>query len=366
MLSEIGSNFWLDPNQHFKESPLGTPAQFHCKGCDFAWLSTGRSAIKYVIKTIEQRKPNIKKVAVLPSFTCDTVFEPFLKMGYEVYYYPIEKDLTTTSDAILETVFKRDSSIVLFHRYFGFNTLDSQVDRMCDILRELGKFTIEDCTQCLYSDIPRAKSDFTVGSIRKWTGTPDGGFAVCRSGAFINKPEKFDCELEDAKVRASYAKYNYLFEQKGDKSEMLALYRKAEDILDQQNDIYAISPMSTTVQSNLNVDDMVNKRRNNYNILRKSLNGPINPLFSLDGNQVAPLYFPILVEDRFLLQKHLVSNAIYAPVVWPKDNKQPVQCEGAENAYEHLLCIPIDQRYDSEDLNRVVEVINDFYTHGNQ
>lgn len=361
MLSEIGSNFWLNPNQLFSEGPLGTPEQFNCKGSDYVWLSTGRSAIRYIIKTIEERKPNIKKVAVLPSFTCDTVFEPFLKLGYEIYYYPIAKDLTTNSDAILEAVLKHDASIVLFHRYFGFNTLVGQVDGMCDILRGLGKFTIEDCTQCLYSGIPRANSDFTVGSIRKWTGTPDGGFAVCHSGNFKNKPERTDCELEAAKIRASYAKYNYLFEHKGDKSEMLALYRKAEDILDQQNETYAISPMSATVQSNLNVDHLVNNRRNNFNILRETLNGPVQPLFSLQGNQAVPLYFPVLVDDRAALQKHLVQNSIYAPVVWPKDEKQPIQCEGAENAYKQLLCIPIDQRYDADDMGRIVEVVSSFY-----
>ena len=366
MLSEIGSNFWLNPNQSFNDSPLGTPEQFNCKGSDYAWLSSGRSAIRYVINAIEERKPDIKKVAVLPSFTCDTVFEPFLKLGYEGYYYPIDKDLTTTSDAIFETVLKYDASIVLFHRYFGFNTLDEQVDRMCDILRELGKFTIEDCTQCLYSDIPRANSDFIVVSIRKWAGTPDGGFAVCHSGAFNNKPERPDCELEAAKLKASYAKYNYLFKHKGDKAEMLALYRKAEDILDCQKEIYAISPMSSIVQSNLAFDDLMNKRRNNFNILKSTLKGPLLPLFSLDANRAVPLYFPVLVEDRTSLQKHLVQNAIYAPVVWPKDENQPIQCEGAEYAYEHLLCIPIDQRYDVDDMWRIIDVINNNpYTYGN-
>lgn len=361
MLSEIGSNFWLKPNQPFNDCPLGTPEQFNCKGNDYVWLSTGRSAIRFVIKTVEGRKPDIKKVAVLPSFTCDTVFEPFLRMGYDVYYYPVEKDLTTTSDAILETAFKHDASIVLFHRYFGFDTLDGQVDRMCDLLRGLGKFSIEDCTQCLYSGIPRANSDFIVGSIRKWTGTPDGGFAVCHSGVFSNKPERPDCELEAAKIKASYAKYGYLFEHKGDKSEMLTLYRKAEDILDHQNEIYTISSMSSIVQSNLAFDELVNKRRNNFNILRTTIREPLLPLFSLDGNQAVPLYFPVLVEDRAALQKHLVQNAIYAPVVWPKDEQQPIQCEGAENAYSHLLCIPIDQRYDADDMNRIIEVVNAYY-----
>jgi len=360
MLSEIGSNFWLNPNEVFVDRPLGTPEQFNCKGEDYAWLSTGRSAIQYVINTIEERKPGIKRVAVLPSFTCDTVFEPFLKSGYEVYYYPIEKDLTTTSGAILEAVFKHDASIVLFHRYFGFDTLDGKVDRMCQVLRNVGKFSIEDCTQCLYSNIHRADSDFTIGSIRKWTGTPDGGFAVTREGFFSNKPQYSDISLEEAKVKASFTKYRYLFENKGDKIDMLALYRSAEDILDNQDRIYAISPMSSKVQANLDRDELIRKRRENFTYLSNNLKGLAEPIFTL-GQWDVPLYFPILVKERASLQKHLVQNAIYAPVVWPKDDKQPEQCESAENAYEHLLCIPIDQRYGLDDMQRICNVFNKFY-----
>lgn len=360
MLSEIGSNFWINPDEVFDDKSLGTPVQFNCKGSDYVWLSTGRSAIQYVINTIEERKPGIKRVAVLPSFTCDTVFEPFLKSGYEVYYYPIEKDLTTTSDAILEAVFKHDASIVLFHRYFGFDTLDSQVDRMCQVLRNVGKFSIEDCTQCLYSNIHRADSDFTIGSIRKWTGTPDGGFAVTREVFFSNKPQYSDISLEEAKVKASFTKYRYLFEGKGDKADMLALYRSAEDILDNQDRIYAISPMSSKVQANLDRDELIRKRRENFTYLSNNLKSLAEPIFTL-GQWDVPLYLPILVKERASLQKHLVQNAIYAPVVWPKDDKQPEQCESAENAYKHLLCIPIDQRYGLDDMQRICNVFNKFY-----
>lgn len=362
MLSEIGSNFWLNPNQKFDKKKIGTPQQFNCKGVDYVWLSTGRSSIEFAIRAIEERKLDLKKVAVLPSFTCDTVFEPFLKRGYDVHYYPVGRDLTTTSDAILETALKYDASIVLFHRYFGFDTLEGQVDRMCGVLRGLGKYTIEDCTQCLYSDIPRADSDYTVGSIRKWTGTPDGGFIVSHHSWLNNKPSSYDVELEKAKVEASYAKYHYLFNHQGDKGEMLAKYRKAEDILDCQAEIYAISEMSVMVQANLNKEELVLKRRENFDYLSNKLSSRIKPVFHLGINKEVPLYFPVLVDDRASLQKHLVTNAIYAPVVWPKDDKQPTQCEGAENAYNHLLCIPIDQRYGEDEMNRIVKVINDFYS----
>ena len=361
MLSEIGSNFWLNPNQKCDNTNIGTPQQFNCRGVDYIWLSTGRSAIEFAIKAIEEQKPGLKKVALLPSFTCDTVFEPFLKRGYELYYYPVGFDLAATSDTILETALYCDASIVLFHRYFGFDTLDRQVDKMCDILRGRGKYTIEDCTQCLYSAIPRAQSDFTIGSIRKWTGTPDGGFVVSHKMRLNNKPVSYDMELEKAKVEASYAKYRFLFEHQGDKGEMLAMYRKAEDILDNQKEIYAISEMSVKVQANLNKVNLVRKRRENFELLSNELTGKIKPVFRVGSIMEVPLYFPVLVDDRTGLQKHLANYAIYAPVVWPKDEQQPTQCEGAENAYQHLLCIPIDQRYDADDMYRIVDTINNYY-----
>jgi dTDP-4-amino-4,6-dideoxygalactose transaminase len=361
MLSEIGSNFWLNPHKTLADAPIGTPAQFNCVGSDYVWLSTGRSAIKYVIQTIERRCPTIKRIAVLPSFTCDTVFEPFLNVGYQVYYYPVEKNLTTTSRSIRQVVNEHDASIVLFHRYFGFDTIDLQINDFCDEMRRLGKYTIEDCTQCLYSGFNRAPVDFMVGSIRKWTGTPDGGFAVCRDGKFETKPLKSDKQLETAKLKASYAKYRYLFENTGDKSDMLAMYRRAEDILDGRINIYAISDTSSKVQANLDINDLKRKRRDNFNVLSTYLNVSIKPLFPLINGTEVPLYFPIFVKDRASLQKHLVQNAIYAPIVWPKSEVQPKVDDGAENAYEHLLCIPIDQRYDVDDMKRIVKNINEFY-----
>lgn len=361
MLSEIGSNFWLNPHEPLPISSLGSPSLFMCDGDDYAWLSTGRSAIRFVIMTIEEREAKLKRVAVLPSFTCDTVFEPFFKAGFEVFYYPVDKDLKTTSSAIFETVLEHDASIVLFHRYYGFNTLDGGIDKMCETLRELGKYTIEDCTQCLYSSFPRSQSDYIVGSIRKWAGTPDGGFAVSRKGQFYQKPTKTDVILEKAKVKASYNKYRFLFEHEGEKDNMLAMYREAEDILNNQNELFAISETSARVQANLDTNKLINRRKDNFNILLQSLHSPIKPIFELVDNNAVPLYFPVLVENRHSLQKHLVENAIYAPVVWPKDEQQPAQCEGAENAYQHLLCIPIDQRYDSDDMNRIVSVINNYY-----
>ena len=149
MKREIGGDFWISPNESFEDYEIGSPEQFRCQGNDYVWLSSGRSAIKYVLQTIEERHPNIKKKAILPSFTCQTVIQPFLERGYDVDFYSVDKNLRALSDAILQKVAEDDATIFLFHRYFGFDTLDAQINNLCDELRKLGKYTIEDCTQCL-------------------------------------------------------------------------------------------------------------------------------------------------------------------------------------------------------------------------
>ena len=137
---------------------------------------------------------------------------------------------------------------MLFHRYFGFQTVSDTV-KLCSELRLQDKFSIEDCTQCLYDGASKSEADYHVGSIRKWQGTPDGGFAVCREGVFKDKPKQADVPLEAAKIKASYAKYRFLFDHEGEKPAFLQMYREAEDLLIAQNGFRTISDTSQKMQS---------------------------------------------------------------------------------------------------------------------
>ena len=68
-------------------------------------------------------------------------------------------------------------------------------------------------------------ADYFVGSIRKWCGVPDGGFAVCKDGAFTDKPMRSDIALERAKRVASEMKYRYLFLYAGDKELVIEMLK---------------------------------------------------------------------------------------------------------------------------------------------
>lgn len=358
MQSEIGSNFWIHPNEINKEASVIKPKQFGCNGSDYVWMSTARSATSFILDRIDNR--NVEKIAVIPSFTCHTVIEPFITKGYKIHTYHINRKLLADANDILEVIKSTGASVFLFHKYFGWNTI-TNLENIMPELKRLGVVTIEDCTQNLYSTFKRADADYFVGSIRKWCGVPDGGFAVCKVGQFEDKPQNVDKELEIAKMEASILKYKCLFEGKGEKRTFLKRYREAEDILNNQNEYYSISDLSTIIQSNLDIENLINKRRKIFEVIVDCLKeigffGEKLIFNTLNDNEV-PLYCPILCEEREKVQSVLALNNIYAPVIWHKAECSPVVDEDADYVYDHILCIPVDQRYDSDDMERIVTVL---------
>lgn len=358
MQSEIGSNFWIHPNDINLEPTVIKPKQFGCNGSDYVWMSTARSATSFILDNIENR--NVEKIAVIPSFTCHTVIEPFLTKGYKIHTYHINRELQADANDILEVIKNTGANVFLFHKYFGWNTI-ANLENIMPELKRLGVVTIEDCTQNLYSTFNRADADYFVGSIRKWCGVPDGGFAVCRVGQFENKPQNVDQKLEIAKMEASILKYKCLFEGKGEKQTFLIRYREAEDILNNQDKYYSISDLSTIIQSNLDIENLINKRRENFKVIVDSLKkigiGGGKLIFNTLNDNEVPLYCPILCEARGKVQSFLALNNIYAPVIWNKAECSPVVDEDADYVYDHILCIPVDQRYDSDDMERIVTVL---------
>ena len=74
----------------------------------------------------------------------------------------------------------------------------------------------------------------------------------------------------------------------------------------------------------------------------------------------APLYLPIYFEteeERNECRQHMAQNAVYCPVIWQKPVHYAVENPESLYIYEHILCIPIDQRYDEDDMRRAAEVL---------
>lgn len=360
MRIEIGSNFWLSPEEVGESSAHFNPEVYGCEGTDFVWTSTGRSAISLILQSIEIEVPQRKR-AILPVFTCHTVVDPFVRAGFEIFPYYIGSDLVVDEEYLQKLIKDVKPSVLLFHNYFGFETFRLS-STTWDYLNYFNTLVIEDCTQSLYSRFPKSRADFFVASIRKWSGVPDGGFAVRSKGYFNHRPIVYDKILEKAKVEASLLKYDYIVHQKGSKKAFMDAFSMAENRINQQKEIFSIAPVSSYVQRHLDVKDLCRRRVQNYTQLYDALydKSDLNTVFSSlkHYDDVIPLYFPVYCDDRKRVQSILASHDIYAPILWPC----PKEYAGIEDAtiryiYDHLLCIPIDQRYDCDDMNRIIEVL---------
>lgn len=360
MLSEIGSNFWLDPQKDYSETCKISLSNYHLYGSDIVFLSTGRAAENLVLDEIEKRNDKINKVAIVPPYTCHTVIDPFFLHGYEIYTYPITDSLNTTAESLEEVIRQKHPSVVLLHRLFGFDTLQG-CNEIVQRYSELGVVFIEDGTHDLFSNHKRLDAEYHVGSLRKWAGLPDGGYAICRTGSFQYKPAVYDKVLMSAKLDACYAKYQYIFNGIGCKEEFLKMYSVAEQILENESGYYKISPISESIFMEINKEECEKQRRNNYSVMYEGLkktDGVELIMGELDENTV-PLYCPIYVKERAFLQRKLRDAHIYSPIIWPLPEKRAIINEAAIKLYRNLLCIPIDQRYESEDMQRIIECINE-------
>lgn len=358
-MKEIGSNFWLDSDslKALQNGSLNDPELFD-KG--YSYLSTCRSAIGIALDSICVKR----KVALLPAFTCESVVTPFLIRGFAVFPFSVGINLDIQWELFYEKVKEVQPSVILLHPYFGFNTIKELVPHFRE-LRDQGVVIIDDLTQGMFSIDRSSEADFYVGSIRKWLPIPDG--------AFISVPvtiDKEDNDLVEAKVHCMVEKGKWIREGIGDKELIRKHFAEAEAILDSREEVFRMTSVSSALLSQFDIERMSVTRQKNYTYLEQKiwrneiLSDSLIRVLPNISEGVCPFYFPILVKNgRKELQQYLADNRIYATIIW----KCPSVLEGvidatAQYVYDHILCIPIDQRYAEDDMSRIVEALIVYYS----
>lgn len=358
-IKEIGSNFWMNV-KHIETYSANMFGEFekHMVG-DVTYFSSGRGAIEALIK---QYGVEGKKVLV-PIYCCHTVFEPFIKAGCSVTYYQINKDLTVNIKDLFRKIQERVPQYILVMSYFGKDTLCG-LKPFLEQFRKQGIKIIEDLTQSMFSDCKYKGADFYVGSFRKWGPITDGGYLIAKEKPCEKIAVTSNEKLIEAKKRALQKKYEYMELGIGDKEEFLQLQRQAENLVDNDNNIYAMSDTGRKMLSQWKIEEIKIQRRENYNQLLREMVPEmcVSPVLrELKDNEV-PLYFMVYCEkERSVIQSYLAKRNIYAPVIWPlmERLKGMLSLDG-KYIYSHILALPCDQRYTEKDMKRIIDVLQNF------
>lgn len=323
-------------------------------------LGSGRDAIEVVIKLL---KKNNKYRVLLPTYTCDTVINPFLNNNFDIHYFHIDDSYRVKAEEFKKLVEQVEPDVILFHTYYGF-------DGFCEIRKELqhyknqGIVIIEDMTQSLFGKMDFKYANFFIGSLRKWLPITDGGFIFSEKG--YNCKDVFEnlevnTEFVDFKNRAMKLKQKYIQEENNNKDEFLQLHRKAEKVLDEKQSIYKMSLSAINQIKNLDIANIRRKRNENYLFLKNNINNIswIEDTMPLEENLV-PIYYPILIKNkRTYVQNNLISKGIFLPILWPIPNQVTELMDSSEmTIYNCMLAIPCDHRYCVEDMKSIIDNLN--------
>lgn len=319
-------------------------------------LSTGREALGLVAETVDLNGNCI----LLPAYSCSSMVEPFTKRGWTVFFYSLNEDLSVDESVILSLCKRHNPKAVLLMNYFGVAPTDTTAQSIKMHYEDI--VIIEDFTHTLFSNsvLSNKYIDFFVASIRKWVGIFDGAIVLsCRSIDHGPLTENFEFVKmrEDAQLLKFY--YSLTKEEKL-KERYLNLLKTAESEINKYDSIHTISKSSREVLDILDINQLLLSRKENfYHLFEgiRNINGIGFPTKFEDKIIDCPFSLPILVENQNEIQKQFASRGLYASVLWPINTTAREICSVSSRMSNSMLSIPIDQRYDYDDIVDIIKII---------
>lgn len=293
------------------------------------YLNSGRHALEYILLGLQ----NVKCLWI-PYFTCDVVLQPLQKLNIPYKFYRINTDLE-----LVEHLELGDGEYLLYTNYYGIK------DAYCNqIAEKYGNRAIIDNAQALFCKSIVGTNQFY--SPRKFLGMPDGGMAVTNFPNTDNQlpvDQSFDrCSHLLKRLELIPAEGYSDFKENSKKIAVAPLSRMSE--------------ISRKIFKSADLEFIKKRRRENFETLHKGL-GDSNRLNipSLDSFE-CPLVYPYWSDD-VELKKNLIENNIFVATYWPNVFEWCKPDDLEYNLASNVVCIPIDQRYEIEDMDRIVKEI---------
>lgn len=306
----------MDAIGGYFELELRTGEHFHR---DAIMLNTGRNCLEYIL-----RVRGYKEIYI-PYYTCDVILEPILKLGIKYYYYHIDEKL----DPIPIPSVDSDTAF-LYTNYYGLK--QSTVEKLSNQISNL----IIDNSQAFFAK--RIEGIDTFYSPRKFFGVADGAYLFT------------DVRINDVfEIDTSYNRYSHLLKRIDLGAEIGYSDFIMNDKSLENQPIKLMSRLTSKLLRSIDYEYIEAKRVRNFNFLN-SLFKEIN-LLKIESNTFnVPMVYPLLI-NKTGIKEFLISKKIYIPTYWKSvlGNKDVGGIE--KFLANNLLALPIDQRYDKEQLD---------------
>lgn len=220
---------------------------------------------------------------------------------------------------------------------------------------------IEDFSQCTFAleAIWNPLLDYYMSSIRKSVGTCDGAVIISHQPLDETSVEEglSDFVTERLVCQQMKAKYEYTRDS-AQKDVFFAGLKEQETELDNFTGVHRISDTGMKMIKSVNGEMVRFCRQTNMKHITRLLYGKVESIPGIERSfDVAPFAFPIMVDNRDEVQKKLAAAGVYAPVLWPIADEARKLCPVASRMADRMLAIPIDQRYNYEDIEEIASIV---------
>ena len=317
-MDAIGGYFGFENNAkkgtHFHDSPY--------------LLDCGRTALEVILSTTKPKK------IYVPYYTCNALLEPLEKSNIPFSFYAINEALE-----IADKLTVKQNEYIIYINFFGIK------DSYCkQLIKDYSNQLILDNTMAFF--FKHKVPYWGFNSCRKFFAVPDG--------AYLQSPvavaEKLLPKIINDKLNT-----NFLFLRNENLVEQgYQYFLKNEECFGKG--IYKMSNYSTEVLTHLNYKSLIQKRNDNFSFLHHYLSGSNTINSNLFSSADCAMFYPYLPKKK-IVHKLFWDEKIFIPKLW-------TDCDGRTDGYSwekklsaSLLPLPIDHRYNEDDLKNILKLI---------
>ena len=184
----------------------------------------------------------------------------------------------------------------------------------------------------------------TFYSPRKFFGVSDGGYL------YTNKRMNEQFEYDESAEFATQL-LGRIDKNAGDYYE---LYHKAENRLINQP-IKLMSKITRAILKSIDYEEVKCKRNYNFEYLHSKLQEENFLKFDPSYLDTAMIYPFVSINNK--LKSHFISENIYVASYWGEVKDRKGCCDMEKQLVDQLVPLPIDQRYDESDMDRILFVL---------
>ncbi len=288
-------------------------------------LNSGRNGLRATLMASGAKRIHI------PDYICDSAVQAVRAVGVEPVFYRLDDQLQPAVDITCAK-----DEMWLSVNYFGL--MDTA---MSDAAHQTDRLIVDNCQAFYASPLDGVIS---IYSPRKFFGVPDGGYVVgIAAGNWSN---------DNSQARM---KHMLLRTQQGARAGYAAFQDHEKIFADLP--VRFMSPLTQTLLATVDYAAAAWQRRENYRLLNEKL-GAENQLkvAVYHGQDGVPLVYPFVNEAEDL-RAELHRHDIFAASYWPDCLQRPECGSQARNLARNLTALPIDQRYNAQDMDRITHVV---------